>query len=103
MTDYQTIGDTFAALLREWLEPHEWDAMRRENAECTDPRICASGDYCDSNMAMADAFEIHNVPLWKHGGDWDNEDEGMREDAFPLWNAAWNYAKAKHLTEGSAA
>ena len=52
----------------------------------TDPMICHSGDYCDSNMAMYEAFVINGIdPL--------ETDDGMSQEHTDLWNEAWDLAK----------
>lgn len=96
--DHKDIGNTFAALLREFMSDSEWEQMRKDNAAEECGIVCHSHDYVDANMVMQDALEIHDVDIWKHGGDWDNEDEGMRDEVCNLWNDAWDYAKKTHLT-----
>jgi hypothetical protein len=53
-----TLGDRFAATLKEWLTPKEFAEMKRRNE--TDPTYanlsCASHDFCDANMAMDSAW-----------------------------------------------
>lgn len=85
------LGDAFAKVLEGWLTADQWAEMRRRNVD-NDPE-CASQDFCDANMAMVEAYEKLTgreifVDRW-------HEAIGME-----LLNAAWSYAKAKHLTEG---
>ena len=77
----EQIAHRFVIVLMNWLDPAEWDEMRKLNAVQADPKICHSHDYCDANMAMAEAFEsvVGRVPS---GEDADNS----------LWNAAWEIA-----------
>lgn len=85
----EKIAAEFARILREWLTDAEWAEMRRANAAETDDNVCHSHDYCDANMAMDEAFT--NV----RG---EGADVGSYEDAA-LWGAAWDKAKAQHLSE----
>lgn len=83
----------FAKLLQQGLEPWEWDEMQRRNAQpgYADD-ICASHDFCDSNMVMLAAFEaLHKRPMVM-------DDTAAGEIDRALWNAAWSVAKTKYLT-----
>lgn len=88
------LAGEFAGVLREWLTDEEWAKMRAENAEL-EPRLCASHDYCDANMAMLAAFEIvgEKAPVELENGT--SEHEKARE----LWNDAWELARREHLTQ----
>lgn len=85
----EQLADRFAAVLREWLTPGEWEAMRAANGAETDPGICHSHDYCDANMAMHQAFSDHAPELMSDGV--------VGEDAVPVWNTAWEIAMRRHL------
>lgn len=93
MVDYKTLGDTFAERLRERLTLRQWQMMRHDNRCETHPNICHSHDYLDANMVMDVALAEHGVNIWTDDG------EEMREEVQHLWNDAWTYAKAAHLTE----
>jgi hypothetical protein len=105
------IAETFADNLRGILTAAQWAEMRRINVDHTDDGICASHDYCDSNMPMGAAFE--SVMGWEPCTLPDPENEGQRvfcsdvetpeseaaqERDCALWNRAWDIAKARHLT-----
>lgn len=82
------VGDRFFHVLQEWLSPLELRKVRERNAHESNDGICHSHDYCDANEAMGAAFDYYNLP-WATD---EHQDEWMS-----LWNAAWEYAKAKHL------
>src|SRR5262249_10322342 len=86
----ETIGQTFVALLRDELKPNEWREMLRRNAtpEYDKTSCCASHDFCDANLVMADAFEEH-VGRAVHVAD----DDPFAEHDTDLWNAAWESAR----------
>lgn len=83
------IAETFARRLGDILTANEWAEMRRVNVDHESDGVCASHDYCDANMPMADAFEevIGREP------------EPADEADAALWSRAWDIAKARHLTD----
>lgn len=87
------IAKEFSQRLRQQLLPREWKEMIGKNA--SDPRYasgaCASQDYLDANMTMAEAFE----DVTGHAAD------GNSENDAALWNRAW--AKARELWNEEAA
>lgn len=89
------IGEAFAANLRRDLTPDQFAEMRRRNAGPgygPESGVCASHEFCDANMPMAEAFEaVMGRPVTL------DDTPGQQED-FALWGAAWDYAKARHLT-----
>ena len=92
LPSYQTLGDTFAALLSEALSPAEMAEVRRVNALSHPYNCCASGDFCDANMIMDAAFLAFGIETLP------DIEAGMSDALESLWNAAWTYAKANHLT-----
>jgi hypothetical protein len=85
----QAVGDKFAKLLRRELTPAEFSEMRRRNRDAGDVHgFCASHDFCDANMPMAEALLVVTgcEPSFEH--------DAITE----LWNQAWDYAKREHLT-----
>lgn len=88
----ERIGDRFAAILTEWLGARTMATVRARNSEwqAADPTTsaCAAHDFCDANMAMAEAFEA------VVGREPDVDAEGDTQ----LWNAAYDHAMRKHLT-----
>lgn len=90
------LGEAFARILLHQLGESEKAEMRARNAQQTDPGICHSHDYCDANMAMYQAFEevMGRDLLPSH----DIGTVGMSDEDAALVNAAWDYAKVRHLT-----
>lgn len=84
------LAGAFAATLARDLSPVEWRTMRVRNRYLTDD-TCASHDFCDANMNMAEAFAdiVGREPL---------DDDGMSDASIELWNAAWGIAKPLYLT-----
>jgi hypothetical protein len=83
-----TLGDRFAATLKEWLTPEEFAEMKRLNE--TDPSYanlsCASHDFCDANMAMDSAWrDLIGTEI-----------NTNNEEQAALWNAAWESARLRH-------
>jgi len=91
MTDAATVADTFAALLRRYLTPEQFEAVRWRNAAEDSPGVCHSHDFCDANMVMAEAMQ-------RHGFDVESDQWAENDSALATWNAAWDDAKARHLT-----
>lgn len=81
------IAEAFAEIMRQWLTPAEFEEMRRRNVTYDD-MICASHDFCDSNMAMAAAMQ----------GILAREPDPGDEDDARLWNEAWTLAKRLYFT-----
>ena len=80
-------------MLREWLTPDEWAKLIQENVRLKDDVVCYSGDLCDSNMAMEEAFKrsFGRGPVLPCD---EPAEENAQEDNT-LWNEAWGRAK-KH-------
>lgn len=80
----QRLAFEFSAELRRRLSPEDMAEVVRRNAGEIDDRICHSGDFCDSNVYMAAAFEtIFGREFHPFGPDADDT----------LWNEAWGIAK----------
>lgn len=81
------LAEAFFNVLDGWSLPMA--KIRAANAAETDPAICHTGDYCDSNEAMLEAWHnTQGLPLF------DVQDDNHRA----LWNAAWAEAKRDYLT-----
>lgn len=75
----RAVAEGFVKVLRSWLKPSEWREMVRRNKAYRAEGLscCASHEFCDSNMAMAEAMEA----------------EGIVPNAEAmLWNDAWSLA-----------
>lgn len=82
-----TLALGFAIVLEEWLQPHEWAAMRVQNRDGYGG-VCASHNFCDANMAMEEAF--NRV--------FDGDGYTCSTEDSKLWVDAWTYAKTHFLT-----
>lgn len=82
----------FARVLREWLTRMQMTTIIRRNRTADyKGHTCASHDFCDANMAMAQAFE---QLLGAASGTLDITGETPEGELQLLtWNAAWNIAK----------
>jgi hypothetical protein len=92
------IGRIFVELLRDELTADEFAEMQRRNAtaEYERTRSCASHDFRDANMIMAQAFVqvgLDPLPMDDDGSDDDT-------DITELWNRAWESAMPQ-LTAGA--
>lgn len=100
IASYQ-IGERFAEMLADDFTPDQFAEMRRRNGERgADDNSCASHDFCDANMTMLEAFEevMKRAPGFLDGTDEKGNHSALGESDCALWNAAWDYAKAAHLS-----
>jgi hypothetical protein len=76
----ENLAREFSRILKLWLTAEQMAQVVADNAqEDSDSSVCHSHDYCDANMAMAQA--LSNLGMFD-----------------PLdWNAAWDMAKANHF------
>lgn len=87
----EKIARTFSDLLQEeigWANLTTANKRNRTNRLYVETKSCASHDFCDANIIMAEAFQAHGVPA-------DNEDEHIT-----LWNEAWELAIAHEFWFG---
>ena len=85
------IGEVFAYYLRAELSDDEMASVRARNATAEYAGCCASHDHLDANEVMLTAF----AEIMGRGPD---PLRGAQADADEaLWNAAWDYARAKYL------
>jgi hypothetical protein len=83
----------FVAVITEWTTPAELAEIRKRN-KTYGRGICATHDFCDANMAMAEAFErAFNRPFLPEA--WNKE---PTDADVTLWNAAWDRAKLESLS-----
>lgn len=96
METVHVLAKAFADNLKAELSADDWKEMRRLNATAEfDWPICASHNFCDANMPMADAFEkVCGFPALS--------DDGMSDENISLWNQAWKIAKLSYLTDKMA-
>lgn len=87
ITSNEEIAKLFSSILKQWLNAEQLEELVELTKTETDPSICHSGDYCDSNMAMHAAFVQLGIMT---------EDDSLSEtqELTDLWNECWDYAKA---------
>jgi hypothetical protein len=70
------------------------DDIRRLNASPEYVGSCATHDFLDANMPMADAFEaiVGHFPVG------DDDATPQHADDVAIWNAAWDIARKERLT-----
>jgi hypothetical protein len=99
----EKIATAFVGELREWLTPAQFETMRLDNRHHLNRGrlgICASGDVCDSNMAMDAAFNKSfgrspHLPCDVEEGKCSDDDVSQECE---IWNSAWDLAKERDLT-----
>ena len=81
------IARAFCLALHRTLSHDQMREVVRRNATPDYARCCASHDFCDANMVMAEAFErvMKRAP-----------NPASDADAA-LWNDAWDIAKANNF------
>lgn len=77
------LAKEFCAVIAEWLTPQQMDIVRERNRTIA-AGCCATHDFCDANMAMAEAFE--NLAGF--------EPDTADDDVSRIWSTAWNLALA---------
>lgn len=90
MNDITRLSQAFTTVVRSNFTIKELREINKRNKayEITHPGCCATHDFCDANMLMAEAF--HNA--FKR-----EPDVGSEEDA-QLWSAAWNDARTRKFS-----
>jgi hypothetical protein len=87
----ERLAQKFYELLQAELGPKIFSNVCVLTALETDPMICHSGDYCDSNMVMDDAWKaVAGYSPCETGGE---EIGVMSDECIITWDAAWNRAK----------
>ncbi len=91
----EALAHEFIAQLRAALTPSDFSDMLARNRSPEYLNCCASGDFCDSNMVMLEAFK----KLWGDPLDTEGQSMAIMDDAcIDRWNAAW--ATARHIMKG---
>jgi hypothetical protein len=93
----RALAREFSNVLRRWLSEREMVEVVERN-ERTGHKygrsVCHSHDFCDANMAMAEAFANLGFKSCADIAE-DDEREGPEwTAAADLWNEAWTMAKA---------
>jgi hypothetical protein len=94
------VAKEFSRIVTEWLGKETMLKVIRENQDNVGTMYedcCATGNYCDSNMAMLEAFEFVTGSPFRFLETLDGSDTqdalSANEEDCELWNAAWDMAK----------
>lgn len=83
------LASEFSRVIRETLSEEQLNECRRRNHLQMDRSICHTHDFCDANMAMAEAWEnLSSVPC---GAD-------CPDGVNAAWSAAWDFAKRHNFS-----
>jgi len=96
----ETLAREFSKEITEWLGVATMRKVILENEShkgTSYEDCCATGNYCDSNMAMNEAFERvlgreFNFSYLEDGTETPEQLKKHEEDT-DLWNSAWDMAK----------
>jgi hypothetical protein len=86
----EDLAHAFVKELRAVLGDEDYVRVVALNAAELNPDVCASGDFCDSNMVMDAAFKTFGVDPLEYGY---TEEDGMSQEVCDLWNRAWDRGK----------
>jgi len=83
------IANEFSKIIQELLTEEQLEQVNNENRELGyDSFICQTGDHCDSNMAMDEAFKKCGIEE-----EFASEDEILVSHHASIWNCSWQTAK----------
>lgn len=90
------VASAFVRIIRSWVYPEEFEEIRRRNATYS-PGVCATQDFVDANMAMAEAFKevLGRDPEIYDG-------YANQQHDIAIWNAAWEIAIETSLKSKSS-
>ena len=88
------VARNFCVLMRKAIGPHMLARVVNLNSAESSPNVCHTHDYCDANMVMEAAMHEAGVET-----DTETEGDGGDRPWFPVWNAAWDMAKAAGFDE----
>lgn len=78
----EEIANAFSTILCDWLTAAELDTVNERN-KTRGAGVCHSHDFCDANMAMAEAFEtVVKRPV-----------DPQSDADTALWDRAWDTAR----------
>lgn len=103
--DIYLISSKFSETLHQWLGEETMRKvveLNRSYIGTKDEGCCASGDFCDSNMAMLEAFELvlGREFIYSYEDETGEESPELfakHEADCNLWNTAWAVAKKKEF------
>lgn len=86
------LAKVFSEKIQEWVSAEQFEEIKKRN-RTYEKGTCASHDFLDANMAMAEAFEeVCGRGVQIYDGD------ALQEQDTALWNLAWDIAKAQYLS-----
>ncbi len=88
------LSNAFAKVLHEWLTPEQMEEVNRLNVTPKYDGCCATHDFCDSNMAMDEAFKLTFGRSFTFYDEEIPETEKQNAADTDLFNAAWDMAKS---------
>lgn len=98
MTQIETLAVEFSKVLHEWLGSDMKEVVRiNHTTQYKGKEACASHNYCDSNMAMNEAFEKVMGRKYIFFDDDKPETEKQNEEDTNLCNAAWSLARTNQF------
>lgn len=91
----------FAALVRDYVGPAQFELIRLRNASGLLPDgCCASHDFCDSNVFLERALR-YAAPAFAaryDAAETDLEHESLMDDMAPVWNRVHAIATQQYLS-----
>lgn len=85
MSTVEQLSSAFSDLVRGRLGGHLDKIVERNRTNGKD--VCATHDFCDANMLMAEAFEEVQG----------REPDVASEDDAAVWSAAWDISKQREF------
>lgn len=84
----ETLAGKFSQSLHLLLTSEQMSEVRARNAAESHPGICHTHDFCDANVVLHEVFLSYGI---------NPADRGGMDKWGPLWDAAWNLAKAREF------
>ena len=87
------LAEVFSAILNDWLSPEEIAEINVRNDREESDSFCHTHDYCDSNMAMLEAFGkvTGRSYCFYNSQEPGSFQQNVQDDL--LWLEAWNMAR----------
>lgn len=89
---HEQVADKFREIIRDWHTPEQVETIDLRNRFEEDPGVCHSHDFCDANMAMMEAMESFDIPVFDETGHINN-------DTCLFWGLSWDIASKKGFAE----
>lgn len=85
------LANEFSRVLSDYLTTEEMAEVRDRNRGKLNSGVCHSHDFCDANMAMAEAAQVLGIRAIMEQGN-ETLTEAEEEAGMALWSAAWRLA-----------